>query len=312
MSFLSLLKRPKRERRQILANQTEILDRLGRLETLLGDQMRQLQLPAPVYVGDGTVLAETFFGSKIYVDGHDASVAPHIIRDGQWEPWLADFIMRELKPGQTFVDIGANCGFYALLAAHIVGQSGTVVAIEPQGRLAKLIRRSLFVNGFDSFAHCLPMAIGQVAATANLDKSDFLAGSASIAGVGKFHDSSEAVTVKPLADALSEAGEFENLNREIRPDVIKIDSEGYEWYIWQGASDFFASCDKLLICLEFSPMRYAVLGDNPAEFLDRILADGFSISVVGPDSREKQLDSAQIADLAKVEYGHADLVLRKG
>jgi len=48
-----------------------------------------------------------------------------------------------LQPGDTFLDVGSNHGSYAILASHVVGPRGLVVAVEPQPRLASLVRRSL-------------------------------------------------------------------------------------------------------------------------------------------------------------------------
>jgi FkbM family methyltransferase len=50
---------------------------------------------------------------------------------GTWEPDLAAFLRRRLRPGDTFVDVGANIGCLSALAGTLVGPRGTVVAIEP-------------------------------------------------------------------------------------------------------------------------------------------------------------------------------------
>lgn len=50
---------------------------------------------------------------------------------GTWEPHLTAWIHQRLTPGATFIDVGANIGYYSLLAAHLVGPTGRVVAVEP-------------------------------------------------------------------------------------------------------------------------------------------------------------------------------------
>lgn len=317
MRFLQKLKRPKLERRKILENQNRILDRLEQIESAISridmtgparDDMR----PTPVYVGDATVLTETFFGSKIFVDGRDTSLTPHIIREGQWEPWLTTFLMNELKPGQSFIDIGANCGFYTLLGAKLVGSTGKVVAIEPQKRLSKLIQRSLFANGYAGYVQVVATAIGETVGEAVLEKNEFLTGSASIPGIGPQHDSSEDVQVLPLSYALEQARANGYWETAITADVMKIDAEGYEYLIWQGASDYFRRCKRLVICLEFSPRRYHHMGTPSQVFLDRIRADGFAITVTTSEGGERALTQAELTELAEPGHGHADLILRKG
>lgn len=58
-----------------------------------------------------------------------------------------------LRSGDTFVDVGANHGSFAILAAALVGPTGRVVAIEPQPRLAPLVERSLEATGVPFEVH---------------------------------------------------------------------------------------------------------------------------------------------------------------
>lgn len=54
-----------------------------------------------------------------------------LIRDGQWEPTVTAAVQALLEPGDVFIDIGANIGYFSLLASQIVGKDGIVVAVEP-------------------------------------------------------------------------------------------------------------------------------------------------------------------------------------
>ena len=73
-----------------------------------------------------------------------------ILLEGVWDPILSDFIRSTLRPGDVFVDVGANAGYFALLAAQCVGASGRVLAIEPNPSVAtqllKNIQRSRLRN----------------------------------------------------------------------------------------------------------------------------------------------------------------------
>ena len=67
--------------------------------------------------------------------------------DGLYERFETDFVRRTLKPGQTFVDVGAHIGYYAALAAELVGPAGAVHAFEPCPELVKLRRHvNLFIS----------------------------------------------------------------------------------------------------------------------------------------------------------------------
>ena len=69
---------------------------------------------------------------------------------GVWEPNLTAFVERRLTPGGTFVDVGANSGWFSLLAASRVGQDGTVVAIEASPLIAERLRENVRRNDFDN------------------------------------------------------------------------------------------------------------------------------------------------------------------
>ena len=65
-----------------------------------------------------------------------------------YEPVTTEFVKGTLKPGQTFIDIGANYGYFSMLAAGLVGATGKVVAFEANPVLQDMERRSSERNGF--------------------------------------------------------------------------------------------------------------------------------------------------------------------
>ncbi len=99
----------------------------------------------PVYLGDYKSLTRTNYGARIYVDTRSIDIASHILLDGDWEPNVTRFIATRLAAGIHFVDVGANFGWYTLLAAM---RKCRVTAYEPNPLLVDLLRDSVFVNGF--------------------------------------------------------------------------------------------------------------------------------------------------------------------
>jgi FkbM family methyltransferase len=91
------------------------------------------------------VRASTRFGATLGVDASDI-VGKHIYYFGVWEPALTDWISRSLKPGDTFIDVGANVGYFSLLAAKLVGNSGHVVSIEALPEIYQTLKNNLAQN----------------------------------------------------------------------------------------------------------------------------------------------------------------------
>ena len=84
---------------------------------------------------------------KLYVRLNDRQVGAIIARDRVYEPHVTGEIQRLLRPGHVFLDIGANVGYYTIMAGQLVGAQGHVIAFEPNLQNCELIHRSVAANG---------------------------------------------------------------------------------------------------------------------------------------------------------------------
>lgn len=100
------------------------------------------------YLGQGTLLCQVLGNLKLFAIGEDVGFTPHMLFEGYWEYWLTRHFAEAIRPGDTVIDIGANLGYYTLLAADLVGESGRVVAIEPNPEVFRRLASSIAVNGF--------------------------------------------------------------------------------------------------------------------------------------------------------------------
>ena len=203
------------------------------------------------YCGDHTALTTTKWGAKIYVDTRDTSLAPHIMLEGDWEPWVTNAIATVLQQnkGCVFVDVGANVGWYTLLAAHL--GAARIFAIEPNPRLAMLLRRTVAVNGLRGRAFVRETAAGAAAGKAHLMIDPWEAGGAHLYESSPMPAGSYSQLTEPLV-AVS------RLDDEVLPPnpplaaapvtyVVKIDVEGYEPQVLLGAERLLALRPVLFI-----------------------------------------------------------------
>src|SRR5713226_5366968 len=65
---------------------------------------------------------------------------------GDHEPWVQELLEKQLECGSCFYDIGAHTGFFAVIAAHLVGPSGSVIAFEPDPEVAMILRQNVARN----------------------------------------------------------------------------------------------------------------------------------------------------------------------
>jgi len=111
-------------------------------------------------------------GARMTVDVTEFTTFGLYFSGRRYEPRTADYLIASLKPGDTFVDVGANHGYFTLIAASRVGASGRVYAFEPNpmvfGQLAAHVR----LNDFDDRVRLVDTALADADGTAALFVSE--------------------------------------------------------------------------------------------------------------------------------------------
>jgi FkbM family methyltransferase len=129
---------------------------------------------------------------------------------------VQDAIVRRLKPGATFWDIGAHIGFYSLLASRLVGSTGTVVAFEPEPNNAARLRRSIALN------ESVNIVVKQIAIAGQIGSTDLFPQNGESAESTIVAEYGQGVPVKVECTTL------DSLIGERAPDLVKIDVEHAE------------------------------------------------------------------------------------
>lgn len=228
-------------------------------------------LCANAYLGNGRALCRVLGRYKMIVDTNDVGLSSHLLLDGYWEMWLTELLCTLLRPGMTVVDVGANLGYFSLLMADLVGPGGRVHAFEPNADLAGRMAQSLAINGFDGIATVHEQALADAEADvllvvpADEPKNGHL--------LPADHPVSSDRATESRAMRTRRLDSYEALHDA---DLIKIDADTSEMAIWHGMAGILARGRPLTVVLEFARMRYA----DPDAFVDRILADGFSLAEI--------------------------------
>lgn len=138
---------------------------------------------------------------------------------------LRRFLERRLVPGATYLDIGANVGFFALRAAALVGATGRVYAFEPDPRLHAALARSVAANGFTQL-RTFPIALSDREGELPFYRSRDGTSSSLVFDATQQDRTIEATLPARVTtlDRMVERGELELA----RLDVVKIDVEGEE------------------------------------------------------------------------------------
>ena len=203
----------------------------------------------------------------------DAAIGSRMLRRGAYQPHLTGLFQKILAPGMTFVDVGANIGYFSLLAARIVGETGAVVAIEPGERNGVLLQRSLARNRLRN-VRLHPYAVSDRRETLVYLPQGSNGTVTGLGGDGDVPSGGRLVPATTLDDLLAGLD---------RVDVIKIDVEGAEGRVLRGAAATLAR-HRPLVVSEFSPLLLeAISGVAGDAYLSHLLDLGYELSVVDPD-----------------------------
>ena len=216
-------------------------------------------------------------GSLMYVDTRDDSIARYLLTEGVWEPYETELMKQSIKPHMIFVDIGANMGYYTLLAARLMNGTGKVVAIEPISGNLRLLSLSVQANAYTNVI-AVQEAVSNRAARTKL-----------------FFDQKNCTIVSFSEDNLwAKGGGFVYVNTmtldsllsdlEIeKVDVMKIDVEGAEGLVFEGGRKIFRYVNKIF--MEFKPQALRNLGTDPEKLTKQLIHGGFEISLIDEKNR---------------------------
>jgi FkbM family methyltransferase len=210
---------------------------------------------------------------SIFVDSRDLSIGDYIMRNRKYEPHVTAVLKRTLKPGQTFLDIGANIGWHTLTAASLLKENGKIIAVEPNPRNVQLLYHSITINGFRN-VRVFPFAASDENRLLQL-----------IAGI-----SNGVVKDVPQDQAYCEyvpAFKIDDLVKdEPRIDVIKIDIDGHEPKALLGMSATIRKHRPIIIS-EFSPSSLIELSAiRPEDYLRSLQQSGYALSIIEDDGSE--------------------------
>ncbi len=236
-------------------------------------------------------------GVVFRVDPGDFAIGPHLARPGGYEPAVLATLQRALKPGDTFVDVGASFGYFSTRLGRHVGPGGTVVAFEPGPQNQSLLLFNLAANGV-SGAEVHQLALGAEPGLFAYSRS----GANGV--VSRFGGDPNELANHDLV-------RVSTLDRELagrKVHALKVDAEGAEGLVLSGGRGVLRESRPTLV-LEFSPPALESVSDmSGAEVLAMLEELGYTIGVIGAGV-PNALAPQQIVDrYERSPEGHLNLV----
>ncbi|MCB1484492.1 MAG: FkbM family methyltransferase [Hyphomicrobiaceae bacterium] len=213
----------------------------------------------------------------------DDYVSPAIRDRGIWEPFETHLFLALLKQGDVVIDIGANIGWYSLVAALRVGQSGQVISYEPSAENFALLARNVRINNLTN-VRVSRAAIGDRDTVGNLFLSETNRGDHQLESPDLTR-ASEPVAIRSLAGVIATAPSL--------PAIIKIDTQGSEEKIL--ATVLAATVKDTALFVEFWPLGLERSGSSTGRLLDKLREFGHDIYVI--DHAVSRLQSVSLEEL---------------
>jgi FkbM family methyltransferase len=172
------------------------------------------------------------------------------------------WLRNQAKPGRVFLDIGANVGIYSIFAGHHVGKAGHVFSVEPHLGNAVALMDNVMANQLQDQVSVLSMALSRSRSVIEFRYEEW--------DVGSAHSqlqNGDPMTAVPesVATELKASTSIDLLieDKSIRrPDFIKIDVDGIELAILEGASGLLRSGDRpRSVQVECEPDTYAQIDE---------------------------------------------------
>jgi len=198
----------------------------------------------------------------------DQYISRNLLHEKIWEPFETKIFCRLCMDGDFVVDLGANIGWYSVIASQLVGATGRVFSFEPDSTNLELLRRNALASG-----HADRIEIHGVALADHETESALFLSPTNLGDHRLFSDgtirNTIAVTVRTLDGVFADSPHW--------PTLVKSDTQGSEARIVRGASKLLAGGWRPILILEFWPFGLSNSGDDPLALFGILASFGYDI-----------------------------------
>lgn len=210
---------------------------------------------------------------------------------GYYEKTLGDLIKKILQPGNVFLDIGANIGYFSLLAANNEPTS-KIISFEPVKYLFQKLEENISINNFKNIT-----AVNVAAGDINEEKELFISASDNL-GMSSFQQPENYSGKKEKVKVITIDSWFKTA-RLSKVDLVKLDVEGSELAALKGMQEVLQNFKPLVIA-EINPETLGSFNLTPADiysYLNKLNFDSYFISEAGKLEHFKQNEINQTINI---------------
>jgi FkbM family methyltransferase len=268
----------------------EILRKLEAIEAKLDRMSRHIEFirtHSGTYLGGGVALTHLIDERPMLVNSNDYGGPLLFISGGRYEDDNVEVLHSFIRDDtRTFVDAGANLGYFSLLVGARIRPYGKVFAFEPHPGLAELARRNAFINGLEPIITVYPFGLSDAEAD-----TDFSFPKGHLGGglIGNTELPERFDVVRSRVQRLDDV-----LDADVAVDLMKIDVEGHEPEVMRGMQQIMARSPQLKILFERLGMHVRL-----ASQIEAVLQPfGFQIYGIAGDAQLSPLAPGGLASFS--------------
>lgn len=211
-------------------------------------------------------------GHQMFLAPKGSYASPDMVVD-RYERATTDLFKQLLLPGMVFVDVGANIGYFSLLAAKLVGTGGKIYAFEPESGNHGLLRKNIELNSYSN-VQAIQKAVSNKSESTLLFLSTLDSGSHSLyREAARGVQESVQVTTTTIDEFLESEG-WPSI------DLMKIDVEGAELGVLGGMENLVERSPNMKLVVEYCPFLIQSTGANPSDLLTKLSSMKFRIKLI--------------------------------
>lgn len=231
------------------------------------------------------------------------------------EPSTTTLFKNIIKKGDVMVDIGANIGYFSLLAASL---GAKVYAFEPERKNFDYLLKNIELNKYNIFA--FPKAVSNKNGAAKLYLCSYDSGHHTIhqnKGITEYRKTSllrKCLNLISRQEIQITTIRLDDFVKE-KVDIIKMDCEGSEALAFEGMDRILRENQDIKLIVEFFPLLLESMGSSPEDFINKILWYGFKIEIIPFDynagETKKIVSYDELMENLKGREDHINLFLQR-
>ncbi|WP_371504447.1 FkbM family methyltransferase [Nitrosopumilus adriaticus] len=222
-------------------------------------------------------------GNKMFLDPGDSL---ELSIRGIYGELDTEIVKNEINPGDIVIDVGANIGYYTLIFAQLVGNTGKVIAFEPETKNFEILKKNIAINNLSN------VILEQKIVSNTKGKTKLFLADSGIVGHHTNPTKHNTDFIEVDSITLDDYLDENNLSKKI--NFLKIDVEGAEIKVLDGAKSILKNQD-LKVFTEFNREVMEKLNMDPKKFLSILTDNGFKLFL--PNYKLNKIKETNVEEL---------------